>query len=71
MPKFIGDKAGVHIHDEGKRSHIKNSVGNDRVNFSWDDEKQVEKAVAYAKAHFKDKSGYDECMKAFKKLGYT
>ena len=71
MPKMIGDPANVHIHDEGRQIHVKNSKTNDRVNFSTNDQKKTQEACDYMKSHMKGKPGYDECLKWFKKLGYT
>ncbi len=71
MPKFVGDEANVHIHDEGKRSHVKDSKSKDRVNFSTDSEAQTQAALDYMKKNMKGKPGYDACLKWFKKLGYT
>jgi hypothetical protein len=71
MPKMIGDPANVHIHDEGRRSHVKNSKTNDRVNFSGDDETQIQRALDYMKGHMHGQPGYDKCLKWFQKLGYT
>ena len=72
MPKMIGDPAAVHIHDEGRRTHYKFGTSNKtRHNFSTDSEDQMEAALAKLKKEgWSKKSGYDECIKWFKKLGY-
>lgn len=42
--KFIGNPAAVHIHLEGKRYHIKNSITNTRFDFDPNNSQQVQHA---------------------------
>ena len=72
MPKFIGDKAAVHIHDEGRRAHFKRGTDNKtRHNFDTQDGDQMEEAIKALKdTGWSGESGYDACIKGFKKLGY-